>query len=140
MIGISRGKQTLAVLAIATLAFTGLSAAAPAHAAPARQNVYTMLAGTWLGEALGDGGGCNGEYGQFTFFRNGEYAYTSNSNACGGFTNAGYFRVHNGILTLHWVECNYPCSPGTASTGFAFRGVNAFDLFDAGRTYEYYRQ
>ncbi len=112
-----------------------------ASAAPAqRLNVYAVLAGTWLGPGLGDAGGCGEEYGQFTLFRNGEYAYTSNSQDCGGFTNAGYYRVRTGVLSLHWVECNYPCPPGTASARFAFFGANAFELVDGGRAYIYYRQ
>lgn len=113
-----------------------------AHAAPTavRQNIYAVLVGTWLGPGLGDAGNCGTEYGQFTFFRNGEYAYTSNSELCGGFTNAGYYRVGRGLIVLHWTECNYPCSAGTASAGFALVGRNAFQLEDGTRTYLYYRQ
>ncbi len=119
------------------------------HAAPVlRRSVYAVLAGTWLGRGLGDAGGCGEEYGQFTFFRNGEYAYTENSwngaeeygSGCGGITNAGYYRVSNGVIVIHWVECNFPCAPGTASARFAFLGTNAFELADQGGTYIYYRQ
>ena len=111
------------------------------YAAPAlRQSVYAVLVGTWLGPGLGDGGGCGAEYGQFTFFRNQEYAYTSNSQDCGGITNAGYYRIRNGVIALHWTECNYPCASGTASARFAFLGRNAFELADQGGTYVYDRQ
>lgn len=122
----------------------------PAHAAPApRTSVYAVLVGTWLGPALGDTGACGTEYGQFTFFRNAEYAYTANSDynfdapypyTCGGITNAGFYRVRNGILSIHWTECNYPCQTGTASARFAFLGRNAFELADGGGMYVYYRQ
>ena len=111
-----------------------------AHAAGAQRNVYAVLTGTWLGPGIGDAGNCGTEYGQFTFFRNAEYDYTSNSELCGGFTNAGYYRVQNGVITLHWVECNYPCAAGTVSARFTFVGLNAFEISDPGRTYEYYRQ
>jgi len=105
-----------------------------------RQSVYTALVGTWLGRGLGDGGGCGKEYGQFTFFRNLAYAYTSNSQDCGGITNAGYYRVRNGVLWIHWTRCNYPCAAGTASARFAFLGANTFELIDQGGTYVYNRQ
>lgn len=141
MISISRGKQILAALAIATLAFTGLGAAAQAHAAPAmRLSVYAALVGTWLGPGIGDTGGCGKEYGQYTFFRNQEFAYTSNSEDCGGFTLAGYYWIHNRVIYLHWTECNYPCTPTTVPAGFVFLGSNAFEIYDQYRTYVYYRQ
>jgi hypothetical protein len=120
-----------------------------ASAASALQvNVYAFLAGTWLGPGLGDTGRCGAEYGQFTFFRNGTYAYTSNTYnetnddgvGCGGITNAGYFRVGRGVITLHWIRCNYPCAAGMASARFAFLGANAFALTDQGGEYVYYRQ
>jgi hypothetical protein len=111
------------------------------YAAPApRLSVYAVLVGTWLGPGLGDASGCGTEYGQFTFFSDLEYAYTSNSELCGGFTNAGSYRARRGVITLHWTECNFPCAPGTASARFAFLGANAFELADQGGTYVYYRQ
>jgi hypothetical protein len=141
MISISRGKQILAALAIATMAFSGLGAATQAHAAPAmRTSVYAALAGTWLGPGIGDSGGCGQEYGQFTFFRNQEFAYTSNSADCGGFTLAGNYWIQNRVIYLHWTECNYPCSPNTVPARFAFISYSAFELADQYRTYVYYRQ
>jgi hypothetical protein len=112
-----------------------------AHASPMmRQSIYAALIGTWLGPGLADTGGCGTEYGQFTFFRNQQYAYTSNSQDCGGFTNVGYYRIQNGVLTIHWTRCNFPCAPGTASVRFSFLTYNAFELLDLGRAYTYYRQ
>jgi hypothetical protein len=131
-------------MALAGLALlVGLGAPAP-HityaAGTLRLSAYALLVGTWLGPGLGDGGGRGTEYGQFTFFRNLEYSYTSNSEDCGGFTNAGYYRIRNGVITIHWTECNFPCAAGTASVRFAFLGGNAFELADQGGTYVYYRQ
>lgn len=114
-----------------------------AHAAPAAGRI--SLAGTWLGNAITGPGACGRQYGQFTFFRNGEYAYTQNSEVqgdvtCGGFTNAGYYGLRYGVLTLHWVECNFPCAPGTVSARIAFINANAFEILDAGQAFYYYRQ
>ena len=146
-------RVTCALVLGSTLGLT-IGALPITHAAPAqRQSVYAVLVGTWLGSALGDTGQCGAESGQFTFFRNGEYAYTENSDyiynpptypynpyTCGGITNAGYYRIRNGAIFIHWTECNYPCAAGTASAGFAFLGRNAFELVDGTRTYVYYRQ
>lgn len=134
-------------LGAASLAFVLGHGAIATHAAPAARTV--SMVGTWLGNALGDTGKCGKEYGQFTFFANGQYSYTENSDynfnvrypyTCGGITNAGYFSIRSGVLTLHWVRCNYPCTAGTASAYFRLISANAFELYDSGRVYMYYRQ
>jgi hypothetical protein len=120
-----------------------------AAAAPASQSIYTFLIGTWLGPALADTGGCAAEYAEWTFFRNAEYSYTQNADYgyiggkfydCGGFTNAGSYRVANGVISLHWVRCNFPCAPGTVTARLRLLGRNAIELIDQTRVYEYYRQ
>lgn len=111
-----------------------------AHAAASQQNVYTFLKGTWLGRGLGDSGGCGTEYGQYTFFTNQEFSYTTNSEDCAAFTVAGYYRVQNGIFTEEWVRCSFACRPGSASARFAILTNSAIEFSDSGGTYLYHRQ
>jgi hypothetical protein len=141
--------QAVGAVGVALLLGQGVLAA---HAAPAAARV--SLIGVWLDNAIGvDPRQCGQAYGQFTFFRNGEYAYTENSEyydiplpsvqgsfTRGGITNAGYYALRNGVLYLHWVECNFPCAPGTASARIAFINAHAFEILDAGQAYDYYRQ
>lgn len=151
--------QGVGVIGAALLLWASAPGMAPlgqaAHAASARETIAQALVGTWLGPALGDSGECGVEYGQFTFFRNQEYSYTMNSdyqeirnpqgqitriNDCGGITNAGYYAAQRGVLTIRWLRCNYPCSPGAASVRFTFLNINTFEIADQGGVYIYYRQ
>jgi hypothetical protein len=110
-----------------------------AHAASSQQSVYTFLRGTWLGRGLGDAGGCGTEYGQYTFFTNQEFSYTTNSEDCAAFTLAGYYRIQNGIFTEEWVVCSFACRPGYASSRFAIITHSAIEFSDSGGAYLYHR-
>jgi hypothetical protein len=93
------GAASATVIALAT---PGLAQADP--------NLDSFLVGHWVGQALGDGGGCGIAQGEFQFVSDGTYVYRAEYEKCTGYAVKGHYSANGNWIQLSSEECN-PSGP-----------------------------
>jgi hypothetical protein len=122
------------------LVFSAASAVLIALATPglakADPEMDAFLVGHWLGQALGDGGGCGIAQGEFQFVSDGTYVYRAEYEypGCTGYAVKGHYSATNNWIQLSTEECNPPGQMcGTPLDG-AFQVVNQNQILLGGRS------